>query len=135
MDARFPPATVTCVRCQSAVPEREADFSADGMLCRSCALGIEIAGRLGVASVGTDTVGTAERAFTRSTAIKHLTVGFIGLAGGLVLLALCVWILSQGGVSRAMVIPLVILGGSVTELVRGFAAWSSYKAAMDRRRG
>jgi hypothetical protein len=128
MDARFPLATVTCVRCQSAVPEREADFSADGMLCRTCVLGADIASRLGVATVGADVIAEAERGFARSTAIKHLTIGFIGLAGGLVLLAIFVWMMSQGRVSRGIILPLVILVGSVTELARGLAAWSSYKS-------
>jgi len=128
MDRRLPISTVTCVRCGSAVPEREADFSADGMLCRTCALGVEVAGRLGVADVGADAVGQAERAFKKSTAIKHLTIGGIGLVGGLVLLVMMGWVVSQGVVSRAILLPFVILAGSITELVRGFTAWSAFRA-------
>jgi hypothetical protein len=102
------------------------------MLCRTCVLGSEIASRLGVATVGADALHAAERAFTRSTAIKHLAIGFIGLAVGLGSLPLFGWILSQGVISRAMALPFVILAGSVTELVRGFAAWKSYKAIGQR---
>src|SRR4051812_36841807 len=83
MDARFPTATVVCVRCHSAVSDREADFSAEGRICRSCVLNVELAARMGVDAVSDDPVGEAARAFARSARIKHLSIGCLGVALGL----------------------------------------------------
>lgn len=100
MDGRLLPiATVTCVRCKSAISEREADYCADGMICPSCALDVEVAGRLGIDKVGGDTIALAARAFTRSTAIKHLIIGAVGLVAGVVLLVIMGWIVSHGVIS------------------------------------
>ena len=63
---------VTCVRCASEVAANQADYSADGMLCRRCAFDAEQATRLGVAHVGDDAIAIAARGLMQRKARKQL---------------------------------------------------------------
>ena len=108
---------VTCVRCASEVAANQADYSADGMLCRRCAFDAEQATRLGVAHVGDDAIAIAARGLMQSKARKQLAIGALGVVVGLPLLAVQVW---AGMVSiRALTFGLGFVVGGIAELVRG----------------
>ena len=99
--------TVTCVRCKAEVPANQADFSADGMLCRSCAAGV--LDHRGVAAM--------EASLARSTARKHILIGAGSLTAGIAILAVAgPGVASSGSIA---ILPGGLLIGGLCELIYG----------------
>ncbi len=114
--------TVECVRCRASVPSNQADFSADGMLCRNCAVSVDVAGRLGVSSTGAPDVLAMQRDFARGRAKKHVIIGLGAVVLGIVALMV------TGSNGNVVIIPGGLLVGGVVELGRGMSGLSANPA-------
>ena len=104
---------VTCIRCQANVPDDQADFSADGMLCRNCAA---------FGGGAAPDVAELERSLGRATARKHTILGVCGLVGGIITVAF-----TGGG--DVIVVPVGIILAGAVELARGLAGFSAHPPA------
>jgi hypothetical protein len=119
-------AMVECVRCKTQLPASAADFSADGMLCKQCAMKADVAQKLGVASFTGSTEQAAEYAFAKSRAWKHLIAGLVGAVGGLILLVLCMTLLGGGVISpRGLLVSVALLVGGIVEIVNGVSRFAA----------
>jgi hypothetical protein len=116
---------VTCARCKKELPQAEADFSADGMICSKCAVDAEVANRLGVSAVGKDTIADAERALLATKYRKHVLIGLGGVILGVPMTGGMLWAMSNGGASRGVGRGLVLSGflaiAGIGELGRGLS--------------
>ena len=83
------------------------------MLCRTCAVAVEIAGRAGVPSSEAPDLHALQRALGRSTAKKQVVIGLGGTVLGIAVLMV------TGASGSIVVVPGGLLLGGIVSLFRG----------------
>lgn len=94
----------SCVRCQRVVDSDQTDFTADGLVCRTCII---------ASNTDPAKVTALTRELARSTARKHMIAGGVMTASGIAILALGL----SGG--ELVIIPVGVLVAGIVELARG----------------